>query len=109
MGTEPQGIVQGRKSGKENDRPVPGIHFKVKKDFQVIQNRVCNIVSFINDDNGSFSLFHGKPVDFLLYDTEVFGLAESRFAAQLHNEVAVKITDGECGKTGINDLVKGRV
>lgn len=63
MNTQTQGIVQGWKSCEENDDPVPGIHFKVEQDFQVIQYSIVDIVGFINDNDQCLTFFQGKPVE----------------------------------------------
>lgn len=90
-------------------RSVPGIHFKVKQDFQAVQDGIVDVVGFVNDNDRGLPLFKGKAGDFFLNGSEIIGFAEGRLCAQLLRQISVEIVCRQCGKTGIDYLVKGRV
>ena len=71
MYAESECAVQLWQTGKKDNGPVSGIHFEIKQHFQVIQNRISDIVRFIYDDNRCLSLFKDESVDLILYDLEV--------------------------------------
>ena len=62
MDSQPKGIVQLRQPGQEDYRTVTGIHLKVKKDFQVIEDGAGNIVGLVNDDDRGDPFFQDKTV-----------------------------------------------
>ena len=69
-----QCMIQLWQTDQKNHSPVPGVHFEVEQDLQVIKNSIFDIVRFINDDNRSLLFIQGKAVDLLLNDVKVFGL-----------------------------------
>ena len=70
-----QRIIQLWQTDQKNHSPVPGVHFKVEQDLQVVKNSVFDIVRFINNDDRSLLFIQGKAVDLLLNDVKVFGLS----------------------------------
>ena len=71
MDCQAQGVIQFWQTGKQNGRPVSGIHFKVKQDFQVVQNGIVDVVGFVNDNDRGLPLFQGKTGDFFLDRPEI--------------------------------------
>ena len=66
-----------RQSSQKNDGSVTGIHFKVKKHFQIIKYGIADIVRFINDNDRRLSFFKGKSGHFVLDDLKVIRFTES--------------------------------
>lgn len=77
MDTQPECGVQGWKSGQKDNSPVPGIHFKVEKQLEIIQDSRTDIIRLINDDHRGFSFFNGKPCQLFLDRPEVIRLPEA--------------------------------
>ena len=86
--------VQLRQSRKEYDGPVPGIHFKVKKDLKIIQNCIFYIVRFVNDDNRCFSFIEGAAVDRILYDLEVVHFPECGLGTKRGSKTSIEVING---------------
>ena len=62
-----------------------------------------------NDNDGSFSLVQGKPVDLTLNDMKVFSLSVGRLCAQRCGEIPVEIIHCNGRKAGVDHLIQGRV
>ena len=85
------------KSGKENGGPVPGIQFEVKRDFQVIEDGIVDVVGFVNDNDRVLPLFKGKAGDFFLNGSEIIGFAEGRLCARLLRRISAETVCRQCG------------
>ena len=83
MNTKPECGIKVRKSDKQNNCSVPGIHLKVKKNLEIVKDGIVDIVRFINDDHRRFPLFNGQACDFFLDDLEITWFLECRLGAKL--------------------------
>ena len=102
-------IVQLWKTDQKNHSPIPGVHLKVEQDLQIVEDSIFDIVRFVNDNDGSFSLVQGKPVDLTLNDMKVFSLSVGRLCAQGCGEIPVEIIHCNGRKAGVDHLIQGRV
>lgn len=67
------------------------------------------IVGFVNDNDGSFPLVQGKPVDLFLNDVKAFCFSVGRLCAQRGGEISVEIIDCNGRKAGIDHFIQGRI